>query len=109
MCVVAMATAGGCGSSPIVMVTRPTKAIVDRLQPCGEVKRREHMCPASFDVRRLLGEHLADAEVEARRHELKLRVVRRDGKGLNIQRDAESNRIDIGVEQGIVTSIEGFG
>ncbi len=97
-------TLAGCASEerppsrPFVAVERPSAP-----QPCpmpfGDV-----IGPA-FDSRSLLGLREGEARSEAARADCEIRVVRRDGLGVDVTGDLRPNRIDVEVSVGFVVAL----
>jgi hypothetical protein len=49
------------------------------------------------------------ASTRAKEHALEIRVVERDGRGLVLERDTVTNRVNVVVVDGIVTAIQSVG
>jgi len=99
-----------CGrASPVVR--RPAAPIYDRLVACEYNPNRPAgwICPPHFDLRHLLGLSTAAASTRAKEHALEIRVVERDGRGLVLERDTVTNRVNVVVVDGIVTAIQSVG
>jgi YD repeat-containing protein len=113
LAVVARAAFGGCGGSAAhhstsrqVKIVRPGRPV---WCPTGKISpaRSEPNTPAphSFDARAILAMTETDAPAAVRRRGCKWRVVARDGRDLTITRDANGQRVDATVANGIVTAI----
>ena len=101
----------GCGTEQqLITVTYPPRALHDRdvkcLLPAQEAPRK---CALHYDLRRLLGLPLKVADAQAKEYGLKLRVVKEDGRSLNVQRSFEPERVDIEVTSGRVTAVDEVG
>ena len=109
VCLLLVALAfAGCGKSNLrtAVIVEPAHAIYDRLG-C-DVQPHADRC--SFDLRRLLGYPLRDAERVAKLNGLHLNVIGRDQTGLALdETESDPSRVDVATESGIVTEIRGIG
>jgi hypothetical protein len=102
MCFALSVALAGCGQT-YVTITRPDRALYIH---CGA----KH-----FDARRLLGKslHVVDTQIESKANtEYKsciIRAVEINGHSVPNTADARSNRIDVGVRDGEIVRIDGFG
>jgi hypothetical protein len=90
----------GCGKQDYakVVVIRPAHPLYD----CLSLNYKSKPCH-SFDLRRLLGLTLQNAEGLARRHGFRLEVI-----GQYLSRDAVTGRVRVTTEHGIVVNIYSF-
>ena len=97
----------GCGKSNFrtAVIVEPAHATHDRLL-CN---RRPTPAYCSFDLRRLLGHKLRDAERLAHSVGFHLRVIERDRHRLAGDLNFDTGRVDVATESGIVTEIRGIG
>ena len=86
-------------------IVEPARPIHDRLL-CD---RRPTPAYCSFDLRRLLGHKLRDAERLAHSVGFHLRVIERDRHRLAGDLNFDTGRVDVATESGIVTEIRGIG
>jgi hypothetical protein len=80
----------GCGKSNIVAVRRPVVPFYICVQHSAGLS-----CPGKFDVGRLIGLTLAEAERLAERHHYTVRRIAAPGDHGALERDFESNRLDV--------------
>ena len=64
--------------------------------------------PDGYNARRLIGRRLPRAREIAHAHDCTVRVVKRDGESLPITEDFSRTRIDVAVNDGRVTAIDGI-
>lgn len=106
MLVLAVAFAlASCGSTKVVYVFYPPHPVRGL---CGAELPRTGVTRC-LDARVLIGLKLSRAEAVARRYRDEVRVVARNGKGLAITDDYLSNRIDVVLNDGLVTKLAGWG
>jgi hypothetical protein len=116
-----LATAAGCNDSepvepaPPPAVQKRTKPVWCPRERYEQVRRSdgrydvERVPHGTFDGRKLLGLPLKDAERLAQRNECSVRVVVRDGEKLATTEDLRVNRLNVKVERGYVTALQGIG
>jgi hypothetical protein len=87
------------------------------LSGCGEDEPSSAMsCPSGaatveerLDATELVGEPVLEAKMLAEKYNCQLRVVVRNGRGLDHFSDYEPSRINVEIEDGFITRVESVG
>ncbi len=90
------------------------------LMACGEDEEASVPRPAEpiwcpkdkaggFDARDVLGLRFEEAERLAKDNACTVRMVQRDGQGLPVTKDLRFNRINVAVDDGVVTAVASIG
>jgi hypothetical protein len=95
----------GCGSTKVVYVFYPPHPVTGL---CG-AERSRGRAVRCLDARVLIGLKPSRAEGVARRYGDEVRIVERNGKGLALTGDYQSNRIDVIVNDGLITRLHNWG
>jgi hypothetical protein len=116
-----LAVAAGCGEdepvdpAPPPSVQQRTKPVWCPKQRYEQVRRSDgrydvqRLPHGTFDARDLLGLRQERAEDLAKRNDCAIRVVVRDGEKLVTTEDLRPNRINVKLERGYVTALQGVG
>ena len=102
---------GACGGGEAGSSYRPEPEIQAAAKPiwCPTAHAERRGSRGNFDARRLLGLAEREARTLAERNDCVVRVVRRDGQPLDTTADLNFYRINVGVNDNVVTRIEDVG
>ena len=103
---------GAGGATRVVIRTRTGTGCKIRVKP-GDDDESSALCPAGephhFDAQQLVGMRLAPAEALAERFGCLVRVVRLDGEWQIVTDDYRTDRVNVWVEDDVVTRIDSIG